>query len=307
MTDDFASRWPNLADSRLGAVALHASDAWFAPAERMLQPTPAEFHAGRYDDHGKWMDGWETRRKRTTGHDHCIVRLAGCGHVRGVDIDTSHFTGNFPPSASIEACRIDGDPDGATGWHEILPPVPLTGDSHHFHGVQHDGPWTHVRLNIYPDGGVARLRVYGSFARDWQGGRRGRPRRHREWWLAGGLQRPALRLARQHSLSRDRRHHGRGLGNQPAAGARQRMGALPSRLSRCRLAGRGRHHPFQGQLPGPLFHPGGPARSRRFVRGGLIPLLEGPSRGTETRHGPGPRLRKRGWRTSGLSATCAST
>ena len=169
MNDDFASRWPNLADSRLGAVALHASDAWFAPAERMLQPAPAEFHAGRYDDHGKWMDGWETRRKRTTGHDYCIVRLAGCGGIKGVDIDTSHFTGNYPPSASIDACRTEGDPDEATEWREILPPVPLSGDAHHLHGVASDGPWTHVRLNIYPDGGVARLRVYGPFARDWTG------------------------------------------------------------------------------------------------------------------------------------------
>jgi allantoicase len=92
---DFTRRYVNLADPRLGAQALEASDDFFAPKERMLNPEPAVFIPGKYDDHGKWMDGWETRRKRTTGHDWCIVKLARPGVIHGVDIDTSHFTGNF--------------------------------------------------------------------------------------------------------------------------------------------------------------------------------------------------------------------
>ena len=164
----FAGRWVNLADPRLGAKALFANDEFFAPAERMLNPEPAVFIPGKYDDHGKWMDGWESRRKRVEGHDHCIVRLALPGVVKGVDIDTSHFTGNFPPAASIDACLVDSDPGDKTRWTEILPAAGLQGNSHHVLAVASDQAWSHVRLNIYPDGGVARLRVYGQVLRDWK-------------------------------------------------------------------------------------------------------------------------------------------
>ena len=103
---EFTRRYVNLADPRLGAQALETSDDFFAPKERMLNPEPAVFIPGKYDDHGKWMDGWETRRKRTTGYDWCIVKLARPGVIKGLDIDTSHFTGNFPPAASVEAARV---------------------------------------------------------------------------------------------------------------------------------------------------------------------------------------------------------
>src|SRR4029077_12141970 len=119
--NEFAWRFVNLADSRLGAKAIHATDTFFAPAERMLSPTPAEFIPGKYDEHGKWMDGWETRRKRTEGHDYCVVKLGLPGSVVGFDIDTSHFTGNFPPAASIEGCWLDGVPGQGTEWSEIVP------------------------------------------------------------------------------------------------------------------------------------------------------------------------------------------
>lgn len=164
---DFARKWTNLADARLGADALAASDDFFAPRARMLNPAPAIFHPGKYDDHGKWMDGWETRRKRHEGYDWCIVRLGRPGQIMGVDIDTSHFTGNYPPAASLEACRCDGDPGDGTVWTEILPSVALGASAHHFHAIAADGVWSHVRLNIYPDGGIARLRVYGRIQRDW--------------------------------------------------------------------------------------------------------------------------------------------
>ena len=106
------------------------------------------------------MDGWETRRRRTPGNDFCIVRLGVAGIVRGVDIDTSHFTGNYPPHASIDACVADVDvPE--EGWTELLRRTPLSPDQHHLLPVDDDTSWTHLRLNIYPDGGIARLRVYG--------------------------------------------------------------------------------------------------------------------------------------------------
>jgi allantoicase len=133
----------------------------------MLQDAPAVFIPDKYDDHGKWMDGWETRRRRNGGFDHAVIRLGAAGIIRGVDIDTSHFTGNFPPAASIEAATGDSDP-GA--WDEIVPPQPLGPSAHHFIAVNDARPWRWLRLNIFPDGGVARLRVYGDPVPSWEGG-----------------------------------------------------------------------------------------------------------------------------------------
>ena len=104
------------------------------------------------------MDGWESRRKRTPGHDYCVVRLGVPGLVRGLDINTRFFTGNYPPAASVEACVSElENPDDDAGWFELLPKVDLAGDSHNFHAVECDRPVTHLRLHIYPDGGVAQV------------------------------------------------------------------------------------------------------------------------------------------------------
>jgi allantoicase len=171
---DFTRRYLNLADPRLGAEALSASDDFFAPKERLLNPEPAVFIPGKYDEHGKWMDGWETRRKRVTGHDWCIVRLGRPGVIKGVDLDTSHFTGNYPVAASIEACHsLDLQVSDITGWNEILPATNLKSDSHHYLSISSGQAYTHVRLNIYPDGGLARLRVYGQPLCDWNACDRG--------------------------------------------------------------------------------------------------------------------------------------
>ncbi len=160
-------RYINLAEPRLGAEAIFATDEWFADKARMLKPEPGVFIPGKFDDNGKWMDGWETRRKRTEGYDYCIVKLGKSGTIRGVDIDTSNFTGNYPPAASLDACySYDGNVDEAE-WVEILPSVSLNGDSHHFHAIEDQTSYSHVRLNIYPDGGVARLRIYGEPQCNW--------------------------------------------------------------------------------------------------------------------------------------------
>ncbi|KAA0875272.1 allantoicase [Nitrincola tapanii] len=159
----------NLADARLGSRVIHVSDDFFADANRMLQAHEPEWKEGVFDDHGKWMDGWESRRKRHEGHDFAVIRLGVPGYLQGVDIDTRYFTGNYPPSASLEACYCaEGDPDSETHWHTLLPAVNLKGNQHHWHDLLlTDQPWTHLRLNIYPDGGIARLRVYGRVYRDW--------------------------------------------------------------------------------------------------------------------------------------------
>lgn len=154
-------RFVNLASAALGAASVAASDEFFGAKERLLKDEPAIFLPGEYDENGKWMDGWESRRRRGPGHDHCIVRLAAAGHIHAVDIDTSHFTGNYPHAASLEAARCLGEPNEETAWTELLAPVALQGDKHRLLPVDSAAAWTHLRLNIYPDGGVARLRVYG--------------------------------------------------------------------------------------------------------------------------------------------------
>lgn len=151
----------DLACARLGGRAVEANDEFFAPKENLLKPGRGIFIEGKYTSRGKWMDGWETRRRRTPGHDWCVIRLGLRGVIRGVNVDTNHFLGNYPSHCRLEAR------DGAGEWVEILPKVELKGGSENFFPIEEARAWTHVRLNIYPDGGVARLRVYGEVTPDW--------------------------------------------------------------------------------------------------------------------------------------------
>lgn len=158
----------NLASPILGAEAIYANDEFFGARSRMIQDTAPVFYPDKYDDNGKWMDGWETRRQRDwSQHDFCIVKLGTRGRIVLIDVDTRHFTGNFPPRCSIEAALCNGKPDGNTVWTEIAPVTDLSGNSHNLIQVANDGQFDHVRLNIFPDGGVARLRVYGYPAMNW--------------------------------------------------------------------------------------------------------------------------------------------
>ncbi len=171
MTDsipDFVNDCIDLAQPRLGAEIVSCTDDFFAECSRMLQAHDAVFIDGKFDDNGKWMDGWETRRRRNGGYDHAIVKLGLPGVIKGVDIDTSHFTGNFPPAGSLDACYCKGVPDGKTEWVPLIPSVSLQADSHHYFETEEVQAFTHIRLNIFPDGGVARLRVYGQVQCNWQ-------------------------------------------------------------------------------------------------------------------------------------------
>lgn len=168
----------DLASERLGGRALEANDEFFAAKENLLKESQPLFIEGKYTTRGKWMDGWETRRRRTPGYDWCVIRLGLPGVIRGVLVDTSFFKGNYPEHFSLEACDLETKPpyknernrlkDSQTRWIELLPQTALKGDSQNLTSVNHDGRFTHVRLRIYPDGGVARLRVHGEAAPDFK-------------------------------------------------------------------------------------------------------------------------------------------
>ena len=156
----------DLASERVGGAAIAASDEFFAPRENLLKTSRPVFREDEYTERGKWMDGWETRRRRESGHDWCLVRLGLPGEIRGVVVDTRHFVGNAPEACAIEVCESAGDPpaaelDGAA-WFEILPKILLAPDSENAFPTLPGRRATHVRLHIFPDGGVARLRLYGA-------------------------------------------------------------------------------------------------------------------------------------------------
>lgn len=160
-------QWINLAQPRLGTKVVFATDEFFAAKERLIDPSEPVFIADKYDDHGKWMDGWESRRKRTPGHDYCVIRLGVTGMLHGLDINTRFFTGNYPPAASLAGCISTAKiPGPETEWEKILSETPLNGDSQHLIPIDRAGPFTHLRFSIYPDGGVARLRLYGEVSTD---------------------------------------------------------------------------------------------------------------------------------------------
>jgi allantoicase len=163
----------DLASARVGGRAIAANDDFFAPKSNLVKAEPAVFIPDKYTARGKWMDGWESRRRRVPGHDWCIVLLGMRGIVHGVNVDTRYFTGNFPSHCSIEAVDLPSGikpsmhaAEGAP-WTTILEKSVLQGNGDNFLAISDRRPWTHVRLSIYPDGGVARLRVFGEVAVDW--------------------------------------------------------------------------------------------------------------------------------------------
>jgi allantoicase len=164
----------DLASEKLGGAVLLANDDFFAPKENLLKADSPVFIEGKYTDRGKWMDGWESRRRRTPGFDWCIIRLGLPGIVRGVVVDTSFFRGNFPEHCSLEATTLEGLPtesellDNSVNWVPILPQMPLSGDSLNPFAIDYNERVTHLRFAIFPDGGVARLRVFGEVGPDWE-------------------------------------------------------------------------------------------------------------------------------------------
>lgn len=161
----------NLADRSLGARMVGASDDYFASAENLIAPSRAVFDAGKFTDRGKWMDGWESRRRRGPGYDWCVVELGVTAECAAFDIDTQHFDGNQPAFASLEGALAP--PGGSLtelsqlSWHELLPQVPLQAAAQNLFAAEQRATVNYLRLNIFPDGGVARLRAFGRVVPRW--------------------------------------------------------------------------------------------------------------------------------------------
>jgi allantoicase len=155
----------DLAQPRLGTKVIYKTDDFFASANRIINPTEPVFKVGVFDKHGKWMDGWESRRKRTAGHDFIIIKLGKPGTIKKVDVDTSHFNGNQPAMISIEGANSNSNKINQLKWQPLLSKKKTKANSHHYFTVNSDKVFTHIKFNIFPDGGVARLRLYGSIAK----------------------------------------------------------------------------------------------------------------------------------------------
>lgn len=165
----FAADYIDLLNEKVGGKALGCSDEWFAECANLVLNSAPVFKEGHFVATGQWMDGWESRRSfgraqrrgDNPDYDWCILRLGVAGIIRGVDIDTSHFRGNAPEYASLEGAYVEGELGDDTQWVEILGKSATEAHSKNLFAVASEQLWTHVRLKIYPDGGVARLRVYG--------------------------------------------------------------------------------------------------------------------------------------------------
>ena len=156
----------DLAQPRLGSKVIFKTDDFFASANRIINPSPAVFKEGLFDKNGKWMDGWESRRKRTSGHDFLIIKLGKSGSINKVDVDTSHFNGNQPSMISLEGCYSKSKNIKDLKWKTLIGKKKTKANSHHIFKSSSKSIFTHIKLNIFPDGGVARLRLYGSISKE---------------------------------------------------------------------------------------------------------------------------------------------
>ena len=156
----------DLAQPRLGSKVIFKTDDFFASAKRIINPLPAVFKEGLFDKNGKWMDGWESRRKRTPGHDYLIIKLGKPGSISKVDVDTSHFNGNQPSMVSLEVCYSKSNSIKNFKWKPLISKKKTKANSHHLFKTSSKSIVTHVKLNIFPDGDIARLRLYGSISKE---------------------------------------------------------------------------------------------------------------------------------------------
>ena len=152
----------DLANPILGTKIISCSDEFFAPAKRLINPLKPKFKENVFDSHGKWMDGWETRRRRSKGFDFVIIKLGKPGKIKNIDIDTSFFNGNQPAYAQLEGCYSKNDNIKNIKWTKITKKQKIKANSNNFFKTLNSKTLTHIKLNIFPDGGVARIRLFGN-------------------------------------------------------------------------------------------------------------------------------------------------
>ena len=161
---------PDLASRAMGGSVVAANDELFAQRENLIRPEAPRFDPAEFGHKGKVYDGWETRRRREDGHDWAIVALGAAGVIDHVVVDTAFFRGNYPPHISVEAASVEGHPSPQalqeSVWHPVVAKSAAEGDTANVYAVHDDRRFTHVRLSIFPDGGVARLRVHGTVVPD---------------------------------------------------------------------------------------------------------------------------------------------
>ena len=155
----------DLAQPMLGTKIIFKTDDFFASANRILNPSPPVFKEGVFDKNGKWMDGWETRRRRKPGYDYLIIKLGKPGTIKKIDFDTSYFNGNQPSMTSLEGCNSKSNKIKNFKWKKIISKIKTKPDRHHIFSHKSNAIFTHIKLNIFPDGGIARLRLYGSMSK----------------------------------------------------------------------------------------------------------------------------------------------
>ena len=167
MTNNQTPTLVNLASPKMGTKIICVSDEFFGEATRMLDDKEAVFIEEKYDNHGKWMDGWESKRRRDGGNDWAIIKLGSPGVISKVEVDTSFFTGNFPPFFSIEGTYSQETPTNENEWVSLITKSSLIGDQKNNFNIETNVIINYVRLQIFPDGGVARLRLFGEVKYDW--------------------------------------------------------------------------------------------------------------------------------------------
>ena len=164
------TEYPDLASRDLAGSVISANDELFAPRQNLIMPHKATHAIEDFGHTGKVYDGWETRRRREPGFDWAVIRLGVPGIVHGVVVDTAFFKGNYPPHISVEATSVEGYPDTdvleTVPWITLVAKTDCQGDTENHYEVHDHRRWTHIRLNIFPDGGVARFRVHGEVVVD---------------------------------------------------------------------------------------------------------------------------------------------
>ncbi len=159
----------DVASSSFGTKVVYCSDEFFADSGRMLQSSEPVWIEDKYDINGKWMDGWESRRRRDGKNDFCFIRLGAESIINSFNIDTTHFTGNFAPGISVQGCSVPGgttddlvvDGTAVTEWFDLVTKESLEGDSKNLFNSASSKPITHLKITLLPDGGIARFRAYG--------------------------------------------------------------------------------------------------------------------------------------------------